>query len=205
MWYYLRIFITILIVACLLVYCAPPKQAYAYTLKNLSINQEMCIRLAYKYGQRIEYRGQRYGETVASILLQESHANRKVFQKNGVVIGDKDKRGYPKSLGPMQMQLPTARDLERWMPHVFENKFGPFSPTDEELIIALLTDIDFNIQMGAAYFEYLLNKKGSWSKAILAYNRGPGGTGDPENYMAKVKQWRLDIVLPFLRKMENKG
>ena len=166
---------------------------------ELSQNQKTCIELAYKHGNRVTLHGERMGETVASILWQESKGNYKVYQKNGVVVGDLDKRGRPKSLGPMQVQVPTARDLERWYPMLFKLKFGIYSPTDEELIIALLTDIEFNIQCGAQYFQWLLNRTGNYNKAILSYNRGTGGVGDPNDYVRKVKQWRKIIVLPFLR------
>lgn len=166
---------------------------------ELSPNQQKCIELAYKHGNRVQWRGDRFGETFAGILYQESHANRKKFQKNGVVVGDRDRQGRPKSLGPVQMQLPTARDIERWDSILFKLKFGPYSPTDEELIIALLTDIEFNIQCGASYFGYLLDVKQNYKAAILAYNRGPGGKGDPNDYVRKVLKWRKEIVLPHLK------
>lgn len=169
---------------------------------SLSSNQKLCIELAYKHGNRVTWKGEKFGETVASILFQESKANFKKYQSNGVVVGDGLLNGRPKSLGPMQVQLATARDLERWYPVLFKLKFGPYSPTDEELIIALLTDIEFNIQCGAAYFQYLLNLKQDYNKAILAYNRGPAGKGDPNDYVNKVKRWRKSVVVPYLRESD---
>ena len=171
-------------------------QAQATTLDS---TQSHIIKLAYKYGSQIHYRGQTYGETVASIVYQESKAGAKRYQRRGVIVGDRSKKGHYKSLGPMQVQVPAARDVERWYPEIFKGYFGQFSPTNEELIVALLTDMDFNVQVGTAYFRKMLTVRGSWSKAILAYNRGAGNDGtDPNDYVRKVKMWRVKIILPFL-------
>jgi len=167
---------------------------------ELSDIQQHVLKAAYKYGSQIKIHGQTYGETVASIAYQESKAGSKCYQRNGVIVGDRSKRGHYKSLGPMQVQIPAARDVERWYPSIFHGYFGQYSPTDEELIVALLINIDFNIQVGAAYFKKMLKRKGSWSKAILAYNRGVGNDGtDPNDYVRKVKLWRIKIILPFLK------
>jgi len=171
--------------------------AHAIELSNV---QKYVLKTAYKYGTQIEWRGQTYGETLASIVFQETKAGAKIYQRNGIIVGDRSKTGHYKSLGPMQVQIPAARDVERWYPIIFKTYFGKYSPTNEELIVALLTYIDFNIRVGAAYFEKMLEMKKSWSQAILAYNRGPYNNGfDPNNYVAKVKNWRLKIILPFLK------
>lgn len=165
----------------------------------LTLNQEVCIKLAYKYGNEISWRGDTFGETVASILYQESKANYKKYQTNGVVVGDFNKRRRAKSLGPMQVQLPAARDVEKAFPRVFNKKFGNISPTKEELIIALLTDIDFNIECGAKYFELRLKSKRNWREAILAYNIGDNGTIDKNDYVRKVLKWRKTIIQPLMK------
>lgn len=167
---------------------------------ELSKRQQHVLKTAYKYGEQINWRGKTYGETLASIVFQETKAGAKRYQRNGIIVGDRSKTGHFKSLGPMQVQLPAARDVERWYPIIFKTYFGKYSPTDEELIVALLTNVEFNIRVGAAYFEKMLEIKNSWSQAILAYNRGPYNDGsDPNDYVAKVKYWRIKIVLPFLK------
>ncbi len=166
----------------------------------LDDSQIHILKLAHKYGSQIHHNGQTYGETVASIVYQESKAGAKQYQRNGVIVGDRSKRGHYKSLGPMQVQLPAARDIEKWYPEIFKGYFGRFSPTDEELIVALLTNVDFNIQIGTAYFRKMLEIRKYWSKAILAYNRGANNDGrDPNNYVKKVKYWREKIIIPFIK------
>lgn len=168
---------------------------------QLTQMQKHVLKNAYKYGSQIHFRNQTYGETLASIVYQESKAGAKTYQRNGLIVGDRTRRGHFKSLGPMQVQLPAARDVERWYPSIFHGYFGSYSPTDEELIVALLTDIDFNIQIGAAYFKKMIHIKKNWSQAILAYNRGAYNDGtDPNQYVRKVKMWRLKIIKPFLEK-----
>ena len=174
-------------VLCLVSFTSPAEAKF-------SDNQIAVMKMAYKHGNRIQWRGEGWGRTFAAVIWQESKGNWKRYQVNGVVVGDMDRHGNPKSLGPSQMQLLTARDIERWYPILFKLKFGPYSPTDEELIIALLIDIEFNIQCGAAYFDYLLHLKNDWRKAVLAYNRGPGGIGDPNDYVSKVTSWRKTII-----------
>lgn len=166
---------------------------------ELSRNQQRCIELAYKHGNRITFNGDNFGETVAAMLFQESKANYKKYQKNGVVMGDGTHKGFPKSMGPMQVQLATARDIEKWYPTLFKLKFGPHSPTDKELVHELLNDVEFNIQCGAAYFQKMLEVKRDYKRAILAYNRGPGDPVDKYDYVNKVLHWREAVVLPHLK------
>jgi len=172
---------------------------HAYALDS---TQTHILNLAIKYGSQIHHNNQTYGETIASIVYQESKAGHKRYQRNGLIVGDRSKRGSYKSLGPMQVQLPSSRDVERWYPEIFKGYFGLYSPTDEELIVALLTNVDFNIQVGTAYFKKMLEIRKYWSQAILAYNRGANNDGqDPNQYVKKVKHWRKTIIIPFI---ENK-
>ena len=169
---------------------------------DLTESQQRILQLAYQHGENIHYKNQTYGETIASIVYQETKAGAKQYQHNGLIVGDKSKKGHYKSLGVMQVQLPAARDVFRWYPEIMISYFGqPYDPTDEELIVALLTDINFNILIGSAYFHKMLELKHSWSKAILAYNRGPYNNGvDPNQYVKKVKHWRKKIILPLIEK-----
>lgn len=173
----------------------------AYARLELEPDQYYTLQIAYKYGSQIHYKGDTWGETAAAIVWQETKGGWSKYKRNGVIVGDLDQHGVPKSLGRMQVQIPAARDVERWYPIIFQAKFGEYSPTDEELIIALLTDVDFNIQTGVAYFRKMLElKNGNWSEAILAYNRGSGNDGrDINNYIPMVKKWRKEIVQPFLK------
>lgn len=169
---------------------------------TLTEDQNNILKLAYHYGNEIHFENETYGETVASIIYQETKAGSVIYQKNGVIVGDRSKRGHYKSLGVAQVQLPAVRDVFRWYPEILYSYFGrPYYPADEELIVALLTDDEFNIQIAAAYFRKMLEIKKYWSKAILAYNRGLNNNGkDPNNYVKKVKYWRKHIILPLIKK-----
>lgn len=168
---------------------------------DLTLSQKIVLKMAYKIGNKYRVKNDTWGETAAAIIFQESHANSNKFKINGIIIGDKNRRGKPKSLGPGQVQLPAARDVEKWFPEIFKKKFGNFSPTEEELIIALLTDIEFNIEVSVAYFVKMVELADSWEKAILAYNRGLNNNGkDPNDYVEKVKKWRSQIVIPLKKR-----
>lgn len=163
---------------------------------NLTEGQLANLKLAYQYGEQITFRGDTFGETVASILWQESKAGCDLYKTKGFIVGDLTSKGKPKSLGIMQVQLRSARDVERWYPEVFEKHFGKESPSDEDLILRLLLITEFNIEVGCKYYQKMLGSKKDWKKSILAYNRGASNDGrDPNNYVKRVKQWRKKIIL----------
>ena len=189
--------IMVALIVTIFVFVGYPTNARNHVM--LERGQIEAIDIAYRYGGEIHFRGDTWGETSASIIYQESHANRKKFQTNGVVVGDWNKKGKPRSLGPAQVQMETAKFVMKHYPHVQRAKYGRLTPTDEEIIIDLLVDVDFNIHCGVHYFEWLLHKKGDVRKAILAYNRGPGGVGDPNDYVNSVIKWRKTVIRPFLK------
>lgn len=163
--------------------------------------QGECIEIAYEEGNKITLYGNTWGETIASIAYQESHCNGSKFQTEGVVVGDKNSKGRPKSLDPMQVQVPTARHVGKLFPHLFQEKYGDRRPTNEELTIDLLTDIRFNIRIGVHYYAWLMTyRNGDWSKAVLSYNRGTGyNLTDVHDYVSKVKKWRKQVIIPHLK------
>lgn len=168
---------------------------------DLTEEQIQNIKIAYEIGNEIVWRGETYGETVAAILFQESHAGSEKFKTRGVILGDLNSRGKYKSLGLMQIQVPALRDVLRWYPEILKKYFN-YIPSNETLLLELLFNDKFNIEVGALYFAKMLELKGSWTKAILAYNIGVNGKVDINNYVNSVKKYRIDIILPLLR--ENK-
>jgi hypothetical protein len=172
--------------------------------RELEMGQIATLLMAKRFGNEINEFGETWPRVCMSILYQESWANHTRYQTNGVVVGDKDSRGRAKSLGPMQVQRETARFVgSTKYPDIFWRQFGTLTPTDEELTIALLTDLEFNIEIGCNYFHYLLVRyNGNWRKAILAYNRGPGGVEDgrdPNNYLSRVLGW-MDTIARDVQK-----
>lgn len=171
-------------------------------INNLEKKQVECITIAYQEGNKINLYGDTWGETVASIAYQESWCNGSTWQTNGVVVGDRNNKGKPRSLGVMQVQVRTAREVGKKFPEIFREKYGDRDPSDEELTIDLLVDITFNIRVGVHYFAYLLEyRNGDVDKAILSYNRGTGKKlKDINDYVRRVKKWRKTVVIPLVKK-----
>lgn len=179
----LKLYIVMLLIAgCVTNVCA------------LDTSQIKVMMYAHSYGDTLLYKNQGFGDTIASIVFQETKAGYHKYVKSGVIVGDKNKFGKPKSLGVMQVQLPAARDVERWFPSIIKSHFNNRIPTDEELIIELLTDYKFNIRVGSWYYVKMLQLSKNWRKSILAYNRGLHNDGkDPNDYVRKVLHWRSQL------------
>lgn len=150
----------------------------------LEDNQRELLLYANEYASQFGW-----GETISSILYQESKAGASIYRNYGVVVGDRGTSGGYKSLGVMQIQLETARDIIRWFPHLADKNIS-----DIELSYKLLADDKFSIRLGTWYFIKLYEIKGSWREAILAYNIGPSGTVDINNYVDKVLHWRIWLL-----------
>lgn len=156
------------------------KPVKPYKLNN---KQDHLMQIAREEGTAIGW-----PETVQAILLKESTAG-----LNGP-IGDHINGFGKRSYCHMQVKIPAAR-------HVLANydDLGTFK-TDEELLVKLLTDDRFCIRVGARYFELMYQSTKSWSKAVLAYNRGLGGARkgvDPMNYVSGVKERIKTLVKPY--------
>ena len=167
----------------------------------LEKRQVECIQTAYRLGKKIELYGDTWGYTAAAIAYQESHCNSSKWHTNGVIVGDKDRYGRPKSLGIMQVQVPTAREINKHYPFLFENQYGDKTPTDDEIAVDLLIYPEFNIIMGVHYIAHLLQYRGGdWEFAILSYNRGTGhNLTDVNDYVRKVKHWIKTVIRPVIR------
>lgn len=158
------------------------------------LTHDQLMMVAYSKGAEIGF-----PETIQGILQQETRAGR--FGR----IGNKNATVRYKSYGVMQIQPDTAifilKKLWKWT----DEEVPPLG----ELIIQLVTDDIFNIELGTSYFEYLVNYYGgpdaylAWSKAVLAYNVGPGRfqdfgfSFDPNNYIKGVQSKIIKLVRPF--------
>ncbi|MFA5583003.1 MAG: lytic transglycosylase domain-containing protein [Bacteriovoracaceae bacterium] len=160
-------------------------EAMEYPSK-LSSGQRELLTIAYEEGKAIGF-----PETIQSILWQETRAKKNVYGSYGVIGDDKGKDGLTKPLGKksygaMQVRLDSAKEVLRRYPNL-----GKFK-SDEELLVALLTNDRFNIRVGTYYFKMQLEDsriKKSWDKAVLSYNVGAGNVSkhglsfDPNRYL----------------------
>jgi len=149
----------------------------AYSVEYDNYQREVLL-IAWKAGAAIGY-----PETIQAICIQETLA--------GLLgpIGDLGEKVGKKSYGVMQVKLETAKDVLRWYPSEFQ--FTSQRIIDEELMIKLILDDEFNIKVGSLYFKKLIERskryKKPWSKAVLAYNQGFNGTRNPNDYIRKVQ------------------
>jgi hypothetical protein len=190
--------VTVILTVMLVLVCTS-----AFALKKLEPQQEECIQMAFEEGSKLYLYGDTWGETAASIAWQESHCGYSKFAPHGVVVGDMNSNGKPRSLGWFQVQVPTARHMGKVFPQLFKDKYGDRIPSDEELTIDLLIDKRFNVKVGVHYFAWLMNyRNGNWNKAVLSYNRGTGqNLVDVNDYVRKVRKWRKTVIIPYLKEV----
>lgn len=135
--------------------------------------QTELLRIAYSEGEAVGW-----PETIQAILLQETSA--------GVhgPVGDRSLGFGERSYCHMQVKLAAAADVIKHFDDI------PSFTTEEELLVALLTDDEFCIRVGARYFKLMLDRTNTWSEAVVAYNRGVAGSrlyGDVRGYLPKIR------------------
>lgn len=159
---------------------------------NLTVEQEKYLKIAYKEGLAVGF-----AEEVQALVCIESRAGEYGKHKYGIVSKhDRNKSFGRQSYGPTQFQLKTARSVIRDHPSL------GFFPTDEHLLVALMTDMEFAIKITAVHYADLARKYGKFN-GFLAYNKGPAGMKngkDPMRYISQAKRYMATIVKPF-----NKG
>lgn len=119
-----------------------------------------------------------YPETLLAIATIETKLGSYKKTDYGIV-GDTYAVFGDRSYGLCQVKLQTARFVLRKHPEL-----GTFK-TDEHLLVALITDNEFNAKVGAKYYRMMLDRFGNWRQALIAYNAGPGNAKkwrDPLNY-----------------------
>lgn len=166
---------------------------------QLEIPQIVSMYTAINEGRTISWKGDTFPKTACGILWQESKAGWSKYRKDGYIIGDEWK-----SIGPMQVQVRTARWIGKKYPDLFIYKFGKleYDVSDRQIKKALMKDEVWNIKVGVRYFKFLLEYLNDYNTAILAYNRGPTGAldgSDPNDYINKVKRAMKNECSDFLK------
>lgn len=156
---------------------------------TLNVFQQNILYVAKTEGHKVGY-----GETMQAIVMAESIAN---VEGKKYIIGDNTLNFGKKSYGVAQVKLQTAKYVLDMYKH--PRKFA----TDEDLLIALLFEPEFNLEVASLYFEYLMKRyKGNWKKAVVAYNEGPTwvsanpGKVDNHPYLRKVNLFLERVVRP---------
>lgn len=160
--------------------------------------QRKLMTMAFHIGQDVGF-----PETIQSLLLQETQAG-----AYGDRIGDTNLRIGKRSYGVMQMKVATAKKVLKKYPKLIP-KYFPTRKTlkrvrDEELIIRLIQDDEFNIRLAALNFNIHRKQSKSWAQAVVAYNTGQG-TANKINYPKKhiyynhILKRMISEVRPFNR------
>jgi len=146
--------------------------------KKYTPEQRKLMTIAFYIGKEIGY-----PETIQSLLLQETRAG-----AYGDRIGDTNLPIGKRSYGVMQMKVATARKVLRkhpaLVPNYFPNRKTYKRIRDEEIIIKLIQDDEFNIRLATLNFEIHRRLSNSWALSVVAYNTGQGAA----NHITKPKE-----------------
>lgn len=143
------------------------------------MSPEDIYRIAYEEGLKVGH-----PETLVAIAFLETRGGSYQATPHGVV-GDGFARFGRRAYGVMQIRIQTAREVLKRNPEL-----GIF-PTDEHLLVALLTDSVFNIRVAALYFQMQIKRFGHWRSALVAYGAGPQNAKigrDPLNYADQIAE-----------------
>jgi hypothetical protein len=157
--------------------------------KNWMTTEQMeLLQLAYEIG--FEDGGHQHAELVQAILMQETIAGQ--LGRMGHMTAPVGKRSY----GVMQVKVTAARDvLNKY------SEFGQFR-ADEELIVALLSDDEFNIRIASKFLLQLGGRGRAMERSLVAYNIGltaSRAVDDPHSfkYVLGARSYLDEVVRPF--------
>jgi len=168
------------------------------TVKGIKYTPEQrkLMTMAYYIGKEVGF-----PETIQSFLLQETRAG-----ALGDRIGDVNLPIGKRSYGVMQMKVATARKVLRkypeLVPNYFPNRKNYKRVRDEEIIIKLIQDDEFNMRLAALNFAMHRQLSKSWAQAVVAYNTGQGAANqisEPKKhgYYVNILQKLIKEVRPF--------
>lgn len=157
----------------------------------LTEEQVDLLKLTYDIGYQDG--GEQHASLLQSTLLQESIAGQ--LGRVGHRAAPVGKRSY----GVMQIKVTAALDVLEEYPQL------GVSRTDEDLIVRLMTDDEFNIRIASKFLLYLRDKTNSDAEALVAYNMGLRASKRFEaheelRYVKSVNRYFETVVVPFNRK-----
>ena len=162
----------------------------------LSDEQVMLLQSAYEIG--FADGDSEHAELLQAVLLQETIAGQ--LGRIGHMTAPVGMRSY----GVMQVKVSAARDVLR-----HHTDLGRYR-SDEELIVALMTDDALNIRIASKFLLHLREKTKSDEAALVAYNiglRASRNIGKPESfkYVVRTKQNLTEVVQHFNEKFIESG
>lgn len=137
--------------------------------------------------------GEQHAILLQSTLLQETIAGQ--LGRVGHRTAPVGKRSY----GVMQIKVSAASDVLEGYPQLGT------SLNDEDLIVRLMTDDEFNIRVASKFLLFLRDKTNSDAEALVAYNMGLRASKRYEAhedfyYVKNVNRYFETVVIPFNRK-----
>lgn len=136
--------------------------------QGFTADQEKVLKIAKEIGEEIGW-----PETIQAIALQESSAG-----VPGYRIGDLDEPVGKRSYGVMHVKVATSRFVLNNFPRIKDQYFGNKrirQIIDEELIVLLMSNDEFCIEIAALNFLKMLEfSGGDWIRAVAGYNGGWG-------------------------------
>ncbi|MDZ4260971.1 MAG: hypothetical protein U1B30_01390 [Pseudomonadota bacterium] len=154
----------------------------------LTTEQMSLLQMAYEIG--FKDGGHEHAELLQAILMQETIAG--LLGRMGHMTAPVGKRSY----GVMQVKVTASRDVLNEY-----DEFGKFR-ADEELIVKLLSDDEFNIRIASKFLLQLSNRVGLTERALVAYNIGLRSSyriDEPQSfkYVLHTKDNLEAVVRPF--------
>ena len=156
----------------------------------LTDEQAQLLQTAYDIG--LADGGPKQAELLQAVLLQETIAGQ--LGRIGHMTAPVGKRSY----GVMQVKVSAARDVLR-----HNRSLGRF-PSDEQLIVALMTEDAFNIRIASKFLMHLKQKTASTDAALVAYNIGLRASRkihrpDKFRYVVRTRRNLTEVVQHFNR------
>lgn len=168
------------------------KNRYWDSIDNawLTRQQTQLLDLAYTIGQADG--GREHALLLQAMLMHESRAG--LSHRVGDTHSPVGKRSY----GVMQIKLITAFDtLKR------HRQMGEFK-TEEDLIIRLVTDDEFNLRIASRHLLWLRQHSDFTAQAVMAYNTGLSKAKAhwyPQKfeYVRRIQRYLDEVVIPYNR------
>lgn len=169
---------------------------------NLSAKQIKNLQLAYQVAREYKLK---IPSAYQGILMQETLAGEYGgYHVAGQEFGLQPLKRY---YGLGQIKVSAAWDVVKTHPELHSFSIGGRFKTDEELIALLITNDEFNIRVGARYFQMMGRGNISLNQQVTAYNRGYEGAKlmnyNNFDYTKKVLSYQRGVITKLNSKVHH--